>query len=334
MADRTRNIITIGYNIPYHFSHDDILYWEGEHVLKVEKWRIDFYRDHLLSLLPDDNSERSYFDQLTDLIHQPFIWAYFSDKQRESILKELIDPFRMDDIVITYSLDKEPMLLKPAGQTNIGSYQFEAFPIGTQSFSAVLQQVLRCMEEEDSNEALHFDKDPYTDQELSDLLRNVLWEMRHRGISEEKIRNIINEAPQLKVLVTKDNRIILPDKNNLEVKMAPLDKAVYLLFLLHPEGIAFKDLPDYSKELKAIYKQIVDYRLVQDMKKSIDRVTDPTDNSINEKCARIRRAWIEAIGEPAAQPYYISGRRGAPKGIHLRHDLVTWEEPITVFYPF
>jgi hypothetical protein len=39
----------------------------------------------------------------------------------------------------------------------------------------------------------------------------------------------------------------------MEIKMEPLTKAVYLLFLNHPEGILFKHLPDYRQELANIY---------------------------------------------------------------------------------
>ncbi len=35
-----------------------------------------------------------------------------------------------------------------------------------------------------------------------------------------------------------------------------LVKTVYLLYLKHPEGIAFKQLPDYRQELIDIYKTL------------------------------------------------------------------------------
>lgn len=40
-------------------------------------------------------------------------------------------------------------------------------------------------------------------------------------------------------------RILLPDYGDREIKMTPLAKAVYLLFLRHPMGIKFKCLPDH-----------------------------------------------------------------------------------------
>ena len=48
-------------------------------------------------------------------------------------------------------------------------------------------------------------------------------------------------------------------------------------------------------------------------------------NSINEKCARIRGAFISQFDESLAKHYYINGKRGEVKKIALPHDLVIWE---------
>ena len=50
------------------------------------------------------------------------------------------------------------------------------------------------------------------------------------------------------MVITTDLRVILTDYGNMEIKMEPINKAVFLLFLRHPEGIVFKYLPDYRNE--------------------------------------------------------------------------------------
>ena len=52
-------------------------------------------------------------------------------------------------------------------------------------------------------------------------------------------------------------------KSNMEIKMEPLVKSVYLLFLKHPEGIMFKCLPEYREELAQIYNRIRPYGLTE-----------------------------------------------------------------------
>ena len=151
--------------------------------------------------------------------------------------------------------------------------------------------------------------------------------LRERGMAEKLIRRIIQIEPKLsRLVITKDMRIVLPDYDNMEIKMEPINKAVYLLFLRHPEGIIFKHLPDYRKELAEIYQKIKPLGLNERAIQSIEDVTNPCLNSINEKCARIRGAFISKFDESLAKEYYIFGWRGKAKKISLPSDLIVWEE--------
>lgn len=55
------------------------------------------------------------------------------------------------------------------------------------------------------------------------------------------------------MVITENYDIILPYYNDLHIKMEPLVKAVFILFLRHEEGIVFKCLSDYRDELKDIH---------------------------------------------------------------------------------
>ena len=139
---------------------------------------------------------------------------------------------------------------------------------------------------------------------------------------EETINVLMEEVRE----ITKEFRIILPDYNDMEIKMEPLVKAVYLLFLKHPEGILFKHLPEYRNELTLIYEKLRPSGLTERAMQSIEDVTNPMLNSINEKCARIRAAFICQFDEYMAKSYYIDGPRGEAKMIALPRDLVVWEK--------
>ena len=102
-------------------------------------------------------------------------------------------------------------------------------------------------------------------------------------------------------------------------------KAVYLLFLNHPEGILFKHLPDYREELTEIYVKLKPYGMSDRAIQSIEDVTNPLLNSINEKCARIRGAFVGQFDDHLARHYYIDGLRGEAKKIALPRELVVWE---------
>ena len=129
-----------------------------------------------------------------------------------------------------------------------------------------------------------------------------------------------------RVHITRDFRIYLGDYFDTEIVMKPLPKAVYFLFLRHPEGIPFKFLPDYQQELTNIYNRLKPCS--EATLRSIEAVTDPTNNSINEKCARIREAFVAKFDEHLAEKYFITGKRGEPKGVRLPRELVNWDKEI------
>jgi hypothetical protein len=151
------------------------------------------------------------------------------------------------------------------------------------------------------------------------------------GVPQKEIEeSLFDDRQRLHLMITEGHDIVLfRYSGKLRfllhwIKLSPLDKAVYFLFLRHPEGINFSCLPDYRDELMEIYKKLMNYRTTASMLRSVEDVTDPTKNSINEKCARIRRAFVEYLGAYKANKYCITGKRGEVKRITLDRNSVVW----------
>ncbi len=160
---------------------------------------------------------------------------------------------------------------------------------------------------------------------LVEEVKEKVQRLKELGMSEKEIASLLHtEQSLLRLTVSRNYRIYLGD-NRIEVRMEPLVKAVYLLFLKHPEGISFKDLPDYRKELTNIYDKVRPWGLTDRAKLSIEDVTNPLLNSINEKCTRIRKAFLSVLDDCIATKYFIKGRRGEAKAIPLPRNLVVWE---------
>ena len=177
-----------------------------------------------------------------------------------------------------------------------------------------------------SDLGLDFQGEEESTDNLMEEVRERIAKLRQRGIAEYILEQLIHPDNRLsRMVITKDMRILLPDYNNMEIKMEPLVKAVYLLFLKHPEGIAFKQLPDYREELTMIYNQLKPAGLTDRAIQSIEDVTNPMLNSINEKCARIRASFLCQFDDYMAKSYYIDGQRGESKKIALPRNLITWE---------
>lgn len=158
------------------------------------------------------------------------------------------------------------------------------------------------------------------------LFQKQAEELLKCGVPMNILERILHQNDQLsKLVITKKYEIILPDYNNMVIKMEPLVKAIFLLFLKHPEGIIFKHLPDYRQELIDIYKKLRPFGLNERSLQSIEDVTNPLLNSINEKCARIRSAFVNKFDKYLAKNYCVTGERGEAKKIILPRDLVIWE---------
>ena len=108
-----------------------------------------------------------------------------------------------------------------------------------------------------------------------------------------------------RLVITEDYRFILEDYHK-EVELQPVHKAVYLLFLAHPEGIEFKRLADYREELTRYYLATAKLMDKEKIIEGVDHLVNPLDNAINEKCSRIKKVFLELMDEYTASYYIIS----------------------------
>lgn len=110
-----------------------------------------------------------------------------------------------------------------------------------------------------------------------------------------------------RLVITEDYRFILADYQNREVELQPVHKAVYLLFLAHPEGIEFKRLGDYKDELTHYYMATAKTLDKEKVIEGVAHLVNPLDNAINEKCSRIKKVFLDMMDEYTASYYIISG---------------------------
>lgn len=122
----------------------------------------------------------------------------------------------------------------------------------------------------------------------------------------EELRIEAAKGKLSRLVITKDYRFILEDYNRQEVELQPVHKAVYLLFLAHPEGIEFKRLSDYREELTRYYMATAKLMDKEKIIEGVDHLVNPLDNAINEKCSRIKKVFLDMMDEYTASYYIIS----------------------------
>ena len=109
-----------------------------------------------------------------------------------------------------------------------------------------------------------------------------------------------------------------------EIPLRPLVKALFILFLKHPEGIRLKERARYQGELEEIYGIIAPGVSLEDVQKRVQRLVDPADNSFSEKASVLNARLDELLPKSVADGYKIQGLNGHPRRIPLAELAVEW----------
>jgi hypothetical protein len=155
-----------------------------------------------------------------------------------------------------------------------------------------------------------------TPEELAQEVKRLVGELQAEGRKDlllraigvpllEELRIEAAKGKLSRLVITEDYRFMLVDYDR-EVELQPVHKAVYLLFLAHPEGIEFKRLSDYREELTRYYMATAKLMDKEKIIEGVDHLVNPLDNAINEKCSRIKKVFLDMMDEYTASYYIIS----------------------------
>ena len=135
------------------------------------------------------------------------------------------------------------------------------------------------------------------------------------------------------------HKMYLTDLGDLQVNLNPKERALYLVFINHPEGISRRDLVDYKIELLAYYdffcrkwdkladKFDENNKSERDNKieESLNLLTHPLEDNFMQVLSRIRRKFKDAVGEEQYKTYSIEPYDGIYK-ISLDRELISFDE--------
>ena len=312
---------------------------------------IDRYYSEICQLFASEGLEFCFLPRISRSLHLPELLSYFRPDLPPERLDGYLQTVTAENLARYYANEEDideylPMgLIKYTGQRFGDDYIFSFMPIQGRGEEELLMAVKYYLqfnsERPDQYSYRHFHGDSIIASEsaartVTDSSSDVntilsqaqllVQQLRDQGVNDLVIEEIFHPTQRLSRLHVRYSRIFLPDYQNMEIKMTPLPKALFLLYLKHPEGIRFCDLPDYRDELLHIYASFSGRDNMDDIRASIDDLTNPLSNSINEKCSRIRQAFLSKFEDRLARNYYITGPRGEIKKILLPRELVTWEQ--------
>lgn len=212
------------------------------------------------------------------------IGYYVSDIECLSNFWERVEEKRTKDIFLYWEQLKETTLLPPdcAGFLHYNPYR--SMTTGKLIFDYIMIPV-----SPETNFEMMFDAF------ISQLDRMSFDRLRTARL---ECRDIDLLIPTNRLEISSDYNITLvnPAGERVEVRMPVLSRVLFIIFLKHSEGIVLKRLSERRKELLDLYEDISHRDINED---SINRLVDPASNSVNEKISRIRRAFVDALGENA-----------------------------------
>ena len=147
--------------------------------------------------------------------------------------------------------------------------------------------------------------------------------------AQERLReledNSVSSKPESsRLYIDRRYNIRLDTPDGPVLPLRPLLKALFILFLRHPEGIRFKERALYEKELGDIYAVILPNADSDTRQRRILRMMDLADNSFSEKMSALN-ARLEELFPETSENYKIQGYNGHPRRISLDQLMVIWQ---------
>ncbi len=153
-------------------------------------------------------------------------------------------------------------------------------------------------------------------RQFFEIIEGIRRSMTFRGRSE-----LLQQPSRLEIRGYL-NKIFFTDLGGLELRLNPKEKAIYLLFLNHPDGIQISHLTDYEKELTTLYSSLTNQTEPEVITRAVKTLVNPLENDINVVLSRINRKIKDAVGDLLSDYYCILGERGEKKKIRLDREMI------------
>ena len=147
--------------------------------------------------------------------------------------------------------------------------------------------------------------------------------------AQERLReledgSLVSKPEPSRLYIDRQYNIRLDTPDGPVLTIRPLLKALFILFLRHPEGIRFKERALFEGELADIYAVILPHADADTRQKRIQRMMDIADNSFSEKTSALN-ARLEELFTETSEYYKVQGYNGHPRRIPLDQLMVIWQ---------
>ena len=150
-----------------------------------------------------------------------------------------------------------------------------------------------------------------------------------RRLVKMGVQNDTDTQAPVELFIDKNYRIHMGGPAGMPIPFRPLVRAVFILFLKHPEGILLKDRARFRQELEDIYKVIAPEVDAEDRRRRVRKLTDLEDNAFSENLSVLNATLERLLPVSLVHNYKVQGNNGYPRRIPLSPLVVHWEGAYT-----
>lgn len=147
------------------------------------------------------------------------------------------------------------------------------------------------------------------------------------GIRNEMLfkKKFKKQVQPVELVIKTNKKILLPELNNLEIRLSPLFKTLYIFYLTREKGVRLNELSDFKADLLDIYRKLSNLAVDDTnsiLEARIDDLINPFGESFSQKKSKINKIITDLLGESLAKYYIIDGAKGEPFKINIDKHLI------------
>ena len=140
-------------------------------------------------------------------------------------------------------------------------------------------------------------------------IKTLLRQLKIKGATDKEIDSLLTEEDRPgRAYIDTKGMLVLPDAGDAMIRLTPMERTLYILFLRYPEGINADELWRYWDELCEIYGSQTVYDDIDLIEDAGEGICDEEKVTWYTNVSRIKRKVSDRIGKRAAEQYII--RRG------------------------
>ena len=140
-------------------------------------------------------------------------------------------------------------------------------------------------------------------------IKTLLKQLKTKGATDKEIDSLLTDEDKPgRAYVDSKGMLVLPDAGGVQIRLTPMERTLYILFLRYPDGINADELWRYWDELCDIYGSQTVYDDIDLIEDAVEGICDEEKVTWYTNVSRIKKKISDKIGKRAAEQYII--RRG------------------------